>query len=215
MWLLNWLFPPRCVQCQILGDWICKSCKEKFENSFNPEVQITTLPNLDQVFIACKDTSYTLARLLYAWKYRLWYGPSNLLQSFLTEAFCVTFGTTENIICVPIPVHTQKLRDRGFNQAKVLLNYLQTVSTIQVADLIIRQKNTRSQVGLTKLERQKNLQNAFVINTKTFKSELLTHRIILIDDILTSGTTMQECAQVLRTAGFKRIDALVLHRGTK
>ena len=215
MLLLDWLFPPRCVQCRQISAWLCVSCEKQFFSGLDNEVYFQAVAGLNGAFITCRDQSRILAKLLYAWKYRLWLGAAGRLQDLLANAFCTVFGTTDSILCVPIPVHKQKLRDRGFNQAQELLLNLSKVSNITIADLIIRQKNTRSQVGLTKIERQENLLNAFRINQHVLNNLWLHYTVVLVDDILTSGTTMLECAEILRSVGFKNIYALVLHRGTK
>lgn len=179
------------------------------------EPQMCFIPGLDSVFIANNDHSHILAKFLYAWKYKLWHQPGEFLQNIFTQAFCSILGTTEHTLCVPVPVHRHKLSQRGFNQAYELTYSLRSWTAIMVVNLLIRQRNTRSQVGLSRSERIENLQAAFCVNDKVFAPNLLRYRILLIDDILTSGTTLQQCAAELRSVGFKKIDALVLHRGTK
>lgn len=213
--ILHWIFPPHCVRCRTLSNWLCASCREDFFLSLDKRISSVDLPLLDKVFITCHDRSHTLSRLLYAWKYKRYFEVGQILQNIFTEAVISIYGTSEALLWVPIPIHTKRLRERGFNQTHDLVWPLANKFNFLVLDLIHRAKNTRTQVGLTKKERQENVKDAFVINHQLMKDTLLQNRIILVDDILTSGTTLQECAQVLQKAGFKHIDAFVLHRGTK
>lgn len=212
-WLIDLLFPPRCVQCQKIGSWLCGQCSGSFEKNVSLKVSYYAIAGIDQTIIACRDTSHTIARFLYAWKYRRWLGAGEILQRLLAQAFFHSIQTTENIICVPIPLHQERLRTRGFNQAEKLLDELQKWS-VAVLPLLIRKKATITQVGLSKVRREKNLKEAFVFDVTLGNQLNKTQTIVLIDDIVTTGTTLSECAQVLRQHGFHHIVALVLHRGT-
>ena len=210
---LNLLFPPRCVQCQKIGSWLCGGCSKSFEKSISCEISYYSVQGLDQVMIACRDTSHTVARFLYAWKYRRWLGAGEVLQKILARAFFDGLQTTENIVCVPIPLHAKKLASRGFNQAEVLVRELR-VWSVAVLPLLLRKKATITQVGLSKEKRKENLKGAFVVNDILHQQIDRKTTIVLIDDIVTSGTTLTECANALRRHGFHHIVALVLHRGT-
>lgn len=210
---INLLFPHRCVQCQKVGRWLCKQCETNFEDNVSLEISHYCVYGIDEVFVACRDTSHTIARFLYAWKYRRWLDAAGVLQKIMARAFFYSIQTTENIICVPVPLHKKKLAMRGFNQAKILLLELRHWS-VTVMPLLLRKKATITQVGLSKGKRNQNLKQAFIIDD--ILSQQISKRItiVLIDDIVTSGATLSECAQVLRRHGFHHIVALVLHHGT-
>ncbi len=108
---------------------------------------------------------------------------------------------------VPVPFHRSKLWWRGFNQAELLARLLD----ITVMNLLKRGRNTRTQVGLDRQERLQNLKDAFYLE----KSRLNLHptTVLLVDDVMTTGTTLEECATLLRQQGAKQIFALTFARG--
>jgi predicted amidophosphoribosyltransferase len=99
---------------------------------------------------------------------------------------------------VPVPLHTSRLKERGYNQAHVLGAYVAAQHKIPlVPDAITRWRSTNSQVGLNHDQRQANVAGAFTAN-----SALVTHRtILLIEDVFTTGATLRACAQAALDAG--------------
>lgn len=212
-WFLTLLFPPRCVKCRKIGAWLCYQCDQSFTKTISFVSSHYSIPGVDECIVACRDSSHTIASFLYAWKYRRWLGAGQRLQQILAKAFFHSIQTTENIVCVPVPLHKKKLATRGFNQAEILLIELQQWS-VAVLPLLLRKKATITQVGLSKANRKQNLKEAFVLDLNIADQINLEDTLILIDDVVTSGATLSECAQVLRQHGFHHIVALVLHRGT-
>lgn len=209
---LDILFPPRCVQCQKIGHFLCSFCERNFRKNLKIICAEYTIPGLNHCYIGYQDKGHTIARLLYAWKYKRWLKAGVLLQELLAKACLEIISTTTNIVFVPIPLHQDKLKIRGFNQAEDLLNSLK--SWFIKSNLLLRKRATITQVGLSRAARQANLLDAFAINEKEMNKIDRDNIIVLVDDIVTTGTTLSECAQVLRKHGFHHIVALVLHRGT-
>jgi competence protein ComFC len=112
---------------------------------------------------------------------------------------------------VPIPIHPQKMAVRGYNQTELLANSLKKYLGITIfSDILIREKITESQNSLTKEERFTNLRNAFrVVRTEAVNGK----RILLIDDIFTTGATVSEAARTLLKAGAVNVDVLTLATG--
>lgn len=111
-------------------------------------------------------------------------------------------------IVVPIPIHENRLKERGFNQSGLLLNeYSQKSGKVQT-DILFRIKDTPHQTGLDKAHRESNLSGAF----KVSKAKVKNKTILLFDDIFTTGATLDECARVLQKAGAKKVFALCLAR---
>lgn len=105
-------------------------------------------------------------------------------------------------VLIPVPVHPSRLRKRGFNQAEVFANYLSPALNIPVCtDILVRSKKTDPQKGLNPSERLKNLEKAFAIDSLPPG----VSNVILIDDIYTTGSTMEACARVLMRAGVKKV----------
>ena len=112
-------------------------------------------------------------------------------------------------LAIPVPLHKSKLRQRGFNQsesiARVALQKFRTADLRSLelrTDLLLRTRPTISQTGLTRPQRLENVRGAFSVGRR----DLLDGRdILLLDDVFTTGTTVSECARVLRRAGAERI----------
>jgi competence protein ComFC len=116
-------------------------------------------------------------------------------------------------VFVPIPLHSQKLKKRGYNQSKLLAEGLAKRFTIPVSDCLRRVKLTKTQVGLSKEDRIKNIQNAFLLQSKSIDIAKKYHNVFLIDDVVTSGATLREAAKVLKKAGVKNVWGLTLAHG--
>jgi ComF family protein len=109
---------------------------------------------------------------------------------------------------VPVPLHWHKQWLRQFNQSALMAQYLSKFTHIPVLHALKRSRSTPSQGGLSSLERQKNVRGAF---QGTMPSLHLNH-CTLIDDVLTTGSTLNECAQLLKTLGVKKVSVLTLCR---
>src|SRR5689334_19315793 len=113
---------------------------------------------------------------------------------------------------VPVPLHWRRLWARRFNQSALLAKTIAQDSGVPVADgLLKRVKATAQQVGLSQAERALNVQGAFAV-TAARKAEVAGRRLVLIDDVLTSGATSDSCARALLRAGAGRVDVLVFAR---
>ncbi|MEO8460151.1 MAG: ComF family protein [Dokdonella sp.] len=111
-------------------------------------------------------------------------------------------------LLIPVPLHKQRLRERGYNQALELARPLAKSLDIPIApDALQRTRSTRTQTGLDAKARRKNLLGAFAV----IANDLPEH-VALIDDVMTTGATVHECARALKKAGVARIDIWVLAR---
>jgi ComF family protein len=121
------------------------------------------------------------------------------------------------IAVVPVPLHKRKQSQRGFNQAEMIArNALKQLSRPKRFDLstgvLLRRRETGSQIGLTRHQRRENLRGAFAVNDPT---RILNRDVLLIDDVLTTGTTASECARVLLRAGAARVWVATVARTLK
>ena len=113
---------------------------------------------------------------------------------------------------VPVPLHWTRLLQRRFNQSAALAQAVSAAAHIPVADqILVRTRATRPQFGLARSERARNVQGAFAV-AKPAQTDAKGRKLILIDDVLTSGATVDACARALRRAGASRVDVLVLSR---
>ncbi|MDR0291705.1 MAG: ComF family protein [Elusimicrobium sp.] len=140
------------------------------------------------------------------------YGGHVYLQKFLAEKMRAAFDkTTEfktvEIIC-PVPLHSFKQRRRGYNQSALLAqNLAENKNIFYDEKLLLRKKNTSAQAKLKKAERIKNVENAFEC-----RADVKGKIILLVDDVCTTGSTLEACAAALKAAKAKKVYALTLAR---
>lgn len=146
--------------------------------------------------------SAAMKQSMYAFKYNNRREYASYYAEVIYERY---YNTIKNWDCdafVPVPLHRSKYLKRGYNQAEVLAKELSKRFNLPVdSDALIRTKNTRPQKELNDTERKNNIEKAFqtVINSLEYK------KVILVDDIYTTGATINECAGVLRRAGVENV----------
>jgi ComF family protein len=118
---------------------------------------------------------------------------------------------------VPIPMHPKKQKRRGFNQTQLLGKSLSLITKIPLAtNLLKKTKNTVPQMQVKNRNKRKdNIKKAFSVNQKKLSPRVLSKRIILIDDVTTTGATLNSCAQTLKQAGFQEIVGVVIAKQPK
>lgn len=107
---------------------------------------------------------------------------------------------------IPVPLHKKRMRIRGFNQAEKIAGYLSEYTNIPIIDCVKRNRNTKRLYALNKFQREKELKNAFEV--KVDSEEIIGKRIILVDDIFTTGTTVNEISKKLKIYGVDEIIVL-------
>ncbi|HEY5774508.1 MAG TPA: ComF family protein [Xanthomonadales bacterium] len=189
---------PHCLRCGLpLGsahDKICGACIQK------PPPFMRTVCPLQYEFPA--------NRLVQAFKYKRQLAAGRVLSHLLCEYVSVQQQQPPDIL-IPVPLHNLRMLKRGFNQAYEMASYAGRVLDIPVLnDALRRRRNTQAQSGLSRKQRRKNLQGAFYWHGRARPGR----HVVLIDDVMTTGTTLTECARVLRKAGAKRVDVWVAAR---
>ena len=165
-----------------------------------------------------------LRDLIHLLKFQQVRPAADVLGRMLAE----TIGTLEQVMplgtifsstitVVPVPLHTRKQAQRGFNQAEMIARgALKQLSRPKRFDLcagvLHRRRETGSQIGLTRHQRRENMRGAFAVSDPT---RILNRNILLIDDVYTTGTTASECARVLRRAGAARVWVATVARTLK
>jgi ComF family protein len=130
-----------------------------------------------------------------------------ILQALLNRAYSHHFQGVCPDLIVAVPLHTARLRERGFNQSLELARGLsrRLKSPISI-DALIRTRRTKAQSGLERKERVKNVRGAFVADSNALEGR----HVLLVDDVSTTGMTLTECTRTLRRAGATQVDVLVL-----
>ncbi|HTB62477.1 MAG TPA: hypothetical protein VK737_02715 [Opitutales bacterium] len=115
-------------------------------------------------------------------------------------------------VLVPVPLHPRRMRWRGFNQARWVAEAMAAEGEAAgIEDLIVRVRNTPTQTRLNRKAREKNMKDAFALSPRAVVK--FDQRYILVDDVFTTGATLNECAKVLRRGGAGFLDAATLAHG--
>ena len=139
---------------------------------------------------------------------------ADLMIKFLKETNFFSEINKKNILLIPIPLHKRKRRQRGFNQSELLAKAVAFHFSLSFhPEILIRIKNNPPQAKINNfIEREKNIKDIFQISISSL--DLIKNKwIILIDDVYTSGATMQEAAKILKKNGAKKVIGLVLAKG--
>ena len=115
-------------------------------------------------------------------------------------------------LLAPVPLHKARHRARGFNQSEILATELSKLCALPVAPILMRVRATPPQVGLDATQRQLNVRDAFAVSGAPASQTLENQRVLLIDDVFTTGATLRECARALRKNGASQVGALTLAR---
>lgn len=227
------IFPIFCVDCGKEKIWWCDSCQEKkpaTNVSLCPVCHLSSLRG--EVCARCRPSSFlngamalysyensAVAKLIKNFKYNFIEEIQVVWQEVLNKNFIikqwVNWSLDEEVIFVPVPLHPRRYRERGFNQAAYLAKAWQKIFFAQGGkssydnNLLIRAIYTNPQARLSGEKRKNSLKNAFALKNQT----IVPHRVILIDDVFTTGATMQECARVLKDGGVKEVWGWAIARG--
>ncbi len=135
------------------------------------------------------------------------------LAHFLAQQMRIPPAITQRLdnadFVLPVPLSTHRLRERGFNQALLLAKQLCPERT--VAQGLIRLRDTPAQSGLSRQDRLLNLDHAFMVNPAHVQM-LRGSKVVLVDDVTTTGTTLNACTQALQSVGLEQVEAVVLAR---
>lgn len=227
--ILDLVYPPRCLVCREFGSEIlCAACRDDFYPLEPPLCSrcgdmIASTP-IGQC-VPCQNTVYyfhkaraagrydgALRRAILALKYGSRRKLAEPLGRYLAEYLrSDNYDGLNSDIIVPVPLHPSRQRDRGFNQSALLAHAVGRTLDLPVAiDALKRIRKTRPQVGLTIAERTKNVSGAFRVADH---SVVTGKSVLLIDDVLTTLNTVDECARMLAAAGVRRIDVAGVARG--
>lgn len=223
MALLDLLFPKFCVKCKKAGEYICPNCFATISFDTKRICLVCGFFSLDGLtHPACKG-SYTIngsfcavaykgaiQKLVYQFKYKPYLTD---LQTTLVALFYESLIqqelfmkiTQKNPVLIPIPLSARKQRSRGYNHAELLSKGLGKKLGIPSISILRRIKETKPQYGLKKAERKENMKGAFEVTSQLATINTHARTAVLVDDILTTGSTMLEAAKVLKRKGFEKV----------
>ncbi len=167
--------------------------------------------------VAYGSYDHGLRELIHLLKYERVLSAAAALGTMLAQALTrLEFPAAQTPpLVVPVPLHARKLRQRGFNQSEMIAREALKRSRAGLRllpQVLVRQRETHSQTGLTRHQRRQNLRGAFVVLAPR---EIAGRDVILVDDVFTTGTTVSECARVLRRAGASNVYVATVARTLK
>lgn len=220
--VLNALLPPRCVLCGLPSGsiCICGPCKNDLPWT-GPQCRQCGLPlstAQDQICGKCLQNPpsfhrtvsplqycFPADRLVRALKFHRQLAEGRVLSHLMCEYITVKDFTLPDVL-IPVPLHRVRMIKRGFNQAGELAGYASRMLGIPLLTTGLRRKrNTKAQSGLNRKQRRRNVRGAFYWHGRNRPGR----HVALIDDVMTTGTTVSECARVLKKAGAQRVDVWV------
>ncbi len=202
--LLDLIFPPRCEICRKGSkEVLCSECFQQIK-FMKPHLGIHS------VSVYEGPLRSAIHRFKFKKRKRLAEPLGILLVEYLSSSPAVEMKEVDVII--PVPLHRKRLRERGFNQSELLAQVVSRYYEIPVASALERTINTKAQFDLPRTERFKNISGAFKVSD--IKS-VYNKRVLLLDDIYTTGSTIAECSKVLSRAGARRIEILTLSRAVE
>jgi competence protein ComFC len=218
--LADLFYPQRCVGCERrASDLLCRACFEALPWIGRPVCARCGMPTAFESFVCdeCKgvDFGFESARaplrntgvgkeIVHTLKYR---GYTRVVDRLAAPLMLSVLDEQSRFdAVVPVPLHRSRLRRRGFNQAKLLARGVASEIKAPVSDTIQVVRKTRDQVELSAAERRANVSDAYRARG------YLGGRVLLIDDVFTTGATMSSCAETLLRAGAREVHALSLCR---
>ena len=214
MALLDVLLPPSCAGCGRYGSLLCGACRASFRAASPDGV---TFVQADPAFVVGEALTLAIAAFRHEGSLRrtlgrLKYGDAPRLAAPLAElaapALARLLAVSGPAALVPVPLHRDRLRQRGYNQARLLGESLSRLTGAPLFEGLVRTRATVRMHGLDRAGRLRNLRSAFAAGPVAH----LPPVVVLVDDILTTAATMEACAAVLLSAGAESVYGFAIGR---
>ena len=189
--ILDVLFPKKCIACGKEGKYVCKDC----------ELYMLDVPKTAGLTVLWEYNGI-VKELVHRIKFN---GEYEIIKELLDKK---GFEIAEDAVITYVPMHVRKQKKRGFNQAEIIAMEIGKKSNKPVIKMLEKVRQTKDQASLNKEERLKNLKNTFCFCGRPG----LPQNVVLVDDVYTSGATMQECCRTLRNGGINNIQGFVIAR---
>ena len=221
--LLDVFFPPRCAGCDKWGERYCTSCQKKTNKINSLMCQVCGEPGVNSSLSTCQRCQNSppqysalrswayfegpLQKAIHQLKYKRNLGLANTLAQPLIELFRSIKWEIDLVSAIPLD--RIRKRERGYNQSLLIARPLAWETGLPLENSAVKRiRNTRSQVGLTLNERKTNVQDAF----RADSVRVWGKSVLLIDDVATTGSTLNSCAAALKDAGATNVYGLTLAR---
>lgn len=223
--LIDLIFPARCVSCGSFGSFLCQKCQSEitffpyqvcpycqgksFSGLTHPHCQNDF--GLDGMYVLGHYVG-SLRKLIKKVKYQKVWQSIIEISPIIFKNYHQQFNFN---FLVPVPLSPRRMAERGFNQAEILAKELQKNfgPPVFVANILKRTRNTKPQFELTYEDRKTNVRNAFSLLPNVIREKITNQSFCLIDDVVTTGSTIFECAKVLKKFGAKKVFSIAIARG--
>ena len=216
--VLNFLFPPVCGICEKINkNWLCENCEKtlnkikktkiiKYNKSCDKEDEENKIYYDELLYMF--NYKGIIRQLILKYKFRQKAYLFNLFSRIiLKDKTCLDKINSYNTI-IPVPMFEKKKKQRGYNQTELIAKLISRNLNINFQENnLIKIKNTKTQSTLSKKERKENIKGVFLINNI---EEVKDKKIIIFDDIFTTGETVNEASRILKQAGVKEILVFVI-----
>jgi len=220
-------FPSICEGCGELGSYLCENCiktkvvfvdehhchvckKISLKHLVHPKCKRKS--SLDGVFIVCEYSKF-IENYIGDIKYEFYFAMIDDLVNLIIYGLQTNTKFKKIInksIFTYVPLYKRRELWRGFNQSELLARKLSRYFNTDMLRLLKRVKNTKCQVGLARKERLTNVENAFKY---VYQNDKIIKSVLIIDDVMTTGATFEECAKVLKENGIEKVYGLTVTRG--
>lgn len=224
------IFPAKCIVCNALSTsdlLLCASCWKEIEFITEPGCSACGFPfdfdmGADALCVSCVKSRPYFDRAFAAFRYttssKAFVYKLKYQDQLYIAAFFARFITNklrnfyEYRIVIPVPMHRNKLRKRLYNQSAILARQVaKTLRLDYFPNILIKTKDTIAQSKLNRERRKQNIVNSFAV-LEDYKNIIKGHNVILIDDVYTTGATVNECSKILKKAGCKKILVVTMAR---
>lgn len=230
--LLDIIFPPTCIICgKINENYVCINCEKRFEKykKFNvidnqkliKDKYNINLENFRQKFYFYNENKYYWEKLLYCFDYKGIIRKYIIKYKFKGNPYISNFFASQILnnkkyseifrlydIIISVPMDKNKKHKRGYNQTELITKIIsKKTGILEKSNVLFKPKQIRTQSTLNKENRKNNIKNAYFVNNKI---NIKNKKVILLDDIYTTGATVNEISKKLKEAGAKEILVLVI-----
>jgi ComF family protein len=202
-----------CPECEGQIQWVesplCTCCGQVFTDREGPgrvcgDCQTDPPPFARARAAALYDGPVTQAVTRFKFNRQMAFLP--VMQHWLQRPLCLELVAGADLL-VPVPLHPRRIKHRGFNQALLLARAFPEAAVAR--EVVVRTRHTAPQVGLNPKERRDNVKGAFAVTDRALVKD---KRVLLVDDLYTTGATVKECAKVLGKAGARRVEVITVAR---
>ena len=206
---LNLFFPPKCGICGKIGkDFLCENC---YKNS--KKLEINKINNINDLYVNKHMYIFRYTDLIRDKIIEYKFEDKSYLYRIFEKIILNNKKVCDFIKCydiiTPVPINKKRYKERGYNQSLLIARKIaKYINNIELKNnIIIKNNNIKTQSSLNREERKSNIIGAFRINKNT---NILNKKILIFDDIYTTGSTVNECAKVLKNAGAKEVSILTI-----